>query len=189
MFEFCLIVECPTQSFDTAASRTVKHRLLQSLVAHLRPLPAVRGSSLRLVLHPARPPQLLPNMSVLRLLFLLLATLLAAVSAFGQELCAGCNSMVPGAPVGEQVQCLARIMCRQGGVDHGICTAWYYPLVVYHCPRCTIVIREKERYACGPAHFAACQCPEPDEPPRPRVRSLSRLLSTGSSSKSKVHPQ
>ncbi|OAV95146.1 hypothetical protein PTTG_10137, partial [Puccinia triticina 1-1 BBBD Race 1] len=83
-------------------------------------------------------------MSVLRLLFLLLATLLAAVSAFGQELCAGCNSMVPGAPVGEQVQCLARIMCRQGGVDHGICTAWYYPLVVYHCPRCTIVIREKE---------------------------------------------
>ncbi|WAQ85436.1 hypothetical protein PtA15_6A64 [Puccinia triticina] len=41
-------------------------------------------------------------MSVLRLLFLLLATLLAAVSAFGQELCAGCNSMVPGAPVGEQ---------------------------------------------------------------------------------------
>ncbi|OAV87862.1 hypothetical protein PTTG_29256 [Puccinia triticina 1-1 BBBD Race 1] len=121
-----------------------------------------------------------------RLLLLLQVTLLATVSANEPEhMCTECEVGAEAVDEGPLAHCNAALRCRQGGDDHGTCDALYNVQTVYRCPRpqCGAAVYTMTNFFCRRDHYHNCRCQ-----PTARAR-LARILSAGSSSKSKVHPR
>ncbi|OAV94663.1 hypothetical protein PTTG_26897 [Puccinia triticina 1-1 BBBD Race 1] len=113
-------------------------------------------------------------MNLPRLVFLLLTTLLAAISALPQKQCGTCKTYWDAERTGRLLQCTAPLLCPAGGRPHGTCPNRYHEEAVYTCRNCDKIIHQSFQVRCGPpaTHWANCRCPARPSPGKTRVHPL-----------------